>query len=104
VALKVKGYRVFLVVCADGSYYSDWCQDLNKKIKEINARLETYFKKHPDRVPVKVAFHEDHIPFKEAYIKHKYLRSMTRRHRSRLIKTQAWPLGKMIREFLKKSG
>jgi len=100
--LKVVGYSVFLVKCADGSYYSGMCVNLKNKINEINARLESYFKSRPELVPVKLAFHEDHIPFKEAFVKHKYLRSLTKRHRDRLITTGRWPLGKDLREFMEK--
>jgi predicted GIY-YIG superfamily endonuclease len=101
IAKKIQGYSVFLVLCANGSYYSGMCDNLNKKIKQINARLEPYFKSHPERVPVTVVFHEDHVPFKEAYVKHRYLRSLTKRHRVKMAKTGKWPLGKEIRIFLR---
>lgn len=101
--LTIKGYSVFLVRCSDGSFYSGMCTDLRVKLIRINARLETYFKSRPSLVPVTLVFNEDHIPFKEAFLKHKYLRSLTRRLRDRLIKTGSWPLGKNIREFLEKS-
>ncbi len=98
--LKVKGYTVFLVQCADGSYYSGMCPDMNKKLREINSRLESYFINRLDLVPVKVVFREDHVPFKEAFVKHKYLRSMTKRHRDRMVRTGKWPLGKDLRKFM----
>jgi predicted GIY-YIG superfamily endonuclease len=96
---KIKGYTVFIVECADESYYSGMCLNLEKEIKSINRRLIPHFKGHPKKVPVKVVFHEDHIPFKEAFVKHIYLRSLTRRHRIKLIQTGEWPRGRMLREF-----
>jgi len=100
VKLKVVGYSVFLVKCADGSYYSGMCSDLNKKVKEINYRLEPYFMSRPTLVPVTLAFHEDHIPFKEAFVKHKYLRALTKKQRDRIIRLKKWPLGKELRKFI----
>jgi predicted GIY-YIG superfamily endonuclease len=98
---KFDGYSVYLVSCSGGGYYSGMCVDLKKKIKEINSRFEPYFKVHPEKVPVTIAFHEDHIPFKEAFVKHRYLRSLTKRHRTKLVETGKWPLGKELRIFLK---
>lgn len=99
-SLVIKGYTVFIVECADGSYYTGFCEDLKKRLKEINTCNVAYFLTKPQLVPVKVVFREDHLPFREAYTKHVYLRSLTRRHRIKLIETKKWPLGKMIRKFL----
>ena len=102
--LKIEGYTVYLVKCADGSYYSGMCVNMKKELIEINNRMWGYFKSRPDRVPVTVVFREDHVPFKEAYVKHKYLRSMTRRSRELFLRKGRWPLGKILREFVVKTG
>ena len=96
---RIKGYTVYIVECADGSYYSGMCYNLEKEIKNVNRRNVPYFKGRPKKLPVKVVFHEDHVPFKEAYVKHIYLRTLTRRHRIKLIQTKEWPRGRMLREF-----
>ena len=98
--MKIKGYIVFIVCCADGSYFSGMCENLNEKLKEINAGKGYYFSTHPERLPVSVIFKEENLIFREAYVKHRYLRSMTRRYRDRLIKTGKWPLGKDLRKFI----
>ena len=67
VELKVKGYTVFIVECADGSYYSDLGVDLKRKLKEIAEGRGYYFSTHPERLPVKVVFQEDNVPFREAF-------------------------------------
>ena len=101
-ALQIEGYTVFLVKCADGSYYSGMCKNLDKKVVEINNRLEGYFMSRPQLVPVTVVFQDDQVPFLEAYAKHRHLRSMTKRHRERLIKTSKWPKSKGIGKYLER--
>lgn len=102
--LQIKGYTVFLVKCVDGSYYSGMCKDLKQKLSEINHCFEPYFMAHPDLVPVTVVFHEDKIPFRMAYAKHRYLRSLTRRHRDKLVRMGQWPVGGKLKEILEKIG
>jgi predicted GIY-YIG superfamily endonuclease len=93
----------YLLECADGSYYSGMCVSLNKEIIEINNRLVSFFKSRPDLVPVTVIFHEDHIPFREAYVKHKYLRFMNKHARDRLLRKNAWPASREFKKFLEKN-
>ena len=101
--MKIKGYTVFLVKCADGSYFSGICRDMDRKLKEINEKRKGYyFHSHPERLPVQVVFKEGGIIFKEAYTKHIYLRSLTRRSREKMIRTGAWPLGRTLRKFVEK--
>lgn len=102
VKLQIKGYTVFLVRCADGSYYSGMCEDMDRKLSEINNRFEPYFMAHPELVPVTLVFREDQIPFKLAYAKHRYLRSLTKRLREKLIKTGQWPAGPRLKKIFEK--
>ncbi len=102
--MKIRGYTVFIVQCADGSYFSGMCRELKSRLNEINKEMKggSYFTAHPERLPVKPVFSENNLIFKEAYFKTRYLRTLTRRYRERLIKTGRWPLGKMLRTLLKK--
>lgn len=102
--LQIKGYTVFLVKCSDESYYSGMCENMDKKLSEINNRFEPYFMAHPELVPVTVAFREDNIPFKQAYAKHRYLRTLTKRHRDKLVKTGQWPAGAGLKKIFEKIG
>jgi predicted GIY-YIG superfamily endonuclease len=102
IILTIKGYSVFLVECSNGGYYSGMCEDLRKKVKEINTCKESYFSIHPELVPVKVVFQEDHLPFREAYAKHRYLRTLTKRHRETLVRTKSWPLGLAFKKIMEK--
>lgn len=92
---------IVIVECADGTYYSNMCQDIRKQLWEIQNRQGVYFSKHPERLPVTVVFKEENLPFKEAYAKLKYLRGMNRSIKERMVKTQKWPAGKAIYEFFR---
>jgi predicted GIY-YIG superfamily endonuclease len=91
-----------MLECADGSYFSGITSDLEKKLKEVNSGDHGfYFIGHPDRLPIKkVVFKDEHLPFREAFLKHQYLRTLTRACRVKMIETGKWPLGKPIQQFL----
>lgn len=99
---KLKGgWLVFIVECADGTFYTDMDIDIRRKLYKINNMEGIYFSKHPERLPVKVVFKEEGLSFKEAYTKFQYLRSMNRKLKKKLIETKKWPAGKIIWEYLK---
>lgn len=100
VELQIRGYTVFIVQCMDGSYYSGLCDDMDKRLKEINACNVSYFLSKPHLVPVKIVYREDHLPFRDAYAKHTYLRKLRKRDREKLIQTKKWPLGKRLRSLI----
>jgi predicted GIY-YIG superfamily endonuclease len=98
--MKIKGYTVFLVKCADGRYFSGMCRDLTQRLREINIeRKGYYFHTHPKRLPVEVVFKEEGILFKEAYVKYLYLRTLPRKRKERLI-VDGWFYGKILRKFV----
>ena len=99
---KIIGYTVFLIEGADGSYYSGWCRNLDQKLKDIEDGKIYYFAQHPEKFPIKIVFREDHIFFKEAFAKARYLKVMTKRHRAKLIKTNEWPFGHILKDYYKK--
>lgn len=100
--LQIKGYTIFLAECADGSFYSGMCRDLDKRLKDINnKKVASYFSSRPQCLPIKIVFKEDHVIFKEAFVKHKYLRSLTKRYRDKMVKDGKWPLGKELRQFMR---
>jgi predicted GIY-YIG superfamily endonuclease len=99
---QIVGYTVFIIEGSDSSYYSGFCRDLSKRLKEIEEGKVCYFSQHPEKFPIKVVFREDNIFFKEAFAKAKYLKTMTKRHRNGLIKNNKWPLGGALKEYYKK--
>ena len=99
--LKNIGWTVFIVECADTTYYTGIARDMKKALVEINVfRKGRYFCNHPERVPVSIIYREDHVPFREAYAKLSYMRKMNRRQKKKLINTNQWPVGGAWKEFV----
>ena len=94
-----QGHIVYILEGADGSYFTGMCSSMKEELKRIANGKIRHFKK-PERFPVTVVFKEDHLPFQEALLKFKYLRSMNRLLRKKLIDTKKWPAGKMLEPLI----
>lgn len=100
---KSIGWSLFIVECADGTYYSEICRNIKKRIRELNSIPECiYLHNHPERLPVKVVYKEENLPFKEAFAKFKYLKEMRTPLKKRLIFKHIWPNGGPYKRFLEK--
>jgi predicted GIY-YIG superfamily endonuclease len=97
--LHPQGSTVYIMEGADGSYYTGLCQDLKKELKRANEGKIRHFEK-PERLPAKIVFKEDKLPFKEAYLKFRYLRTLNRVYRKKIINTGIWPAGKMLEPLI----
>lgn len=93
---------VFILRCADDSYYTGMCRDLRKKLWEIEHGVNIYFTNHPYRLPVTPVFKEKGLSFKEAYAKSLYMKRMTRVQKQRLIDKNLWPVGGVLKEYYDK--
>jgi len=102
--LQIEGFSIYIVRCKDNSYHTGMCRDMDKKFKEINNRMDSYFTNRPHLVPVTLIYHEEHVPFREAYAKHRYLKYAARRYREKLIRTGKWPVGKNFKNYIAKYG
>lgn len=99
-----RGWTIFIALCGDGTYFSGLCRDLKRKLREINRGEGYYFSTHPERLPVKVIYEENELPFREAFAKYQYLREMNRKLKDKLMKTRCWPLGGPWRRYLVQKG
>ena len=100
--LNPKGHTVYIMSGSDGSYYTGMCLDITEELKRVAKGEIRHFKNHPERFPVKVAFSESMLSFKEAYLKCKYLRTLNKTYRKKIIDTKEWPAGKMLRPLILK--
>lgn len=102
--LRIIGWTLYIVKCADGSYYTGMSHNIEKALFEIEVlKKSIYFHKHSERLPVEVVFKEENIPFKEAYAKYKYLRKMNRYLKNRLITRKKWPVGGEWKKYLEEN-
>jgi len=100
VKVRLKGWTVYILECADGTYSTGMCRSLRKRIAEINIFSMGYqFMWHPERLPVKVVYKEIGLPFKEAFSKARYLKCMGRAPRKKIIETGVWTIGGALKEY-----
>jgi len=97
---KTIGWTIYVIGCADGTYAVGMCRNIDKRLAEIGRCKGAYFHKHSERLPVKILFIEKELQFKEAYAKYRYMRSMPRKQKEKLILRHQWPLGGPLKEYL----
>jgi predicted GIY-YIG superfamily endonuclease len=97
---KPVGWTVYIMECADKSLHVGYCRDMARALMKKYSRRGRWFTNHPERLPVKIVFCEDHLHFKEAMAKYLYAREMNRRLKTNLIKTRKWPYGGSLRVYL----
>ena len=99
---RIFGWTIFVVESADGYYATGLCQDLRKRLAEITVgKGGPFFGKREYRRPIKLLYKEERLPFIEALAKFKYMRTMSRPRKERLMRTRSWPIGGTWKEFLK---
>jgi len=74
---------VYIVECADGTYYTGWTNDLDKRIERHNARVGAKYTK--TRVPVKLVYSESFETKEEAMSREWHIKKMTRKEKEELI-------------------
>ncbi len=79
------GY-MYILQCADGSYYVGSTNDLEKRVAEHNAGEGAEYTKH--RLPVKLAYFEECFSIKEAFLREKQVQGWSRKKREALINGQ----------------
>lgn len=101
---KKFGWTLFIIKCADNTYFSGMTRNLKKEIAEIKMYHKgIYFSKHPERFPIKLVFEEKNVPFKEAYAKNLYLKEMKRYMKEQLIEHKKWTMGGPWKAYLEKN-
>lgn len=80
-------YGVYILKCADGSYYTGLTNDLTKRLATHNAGKGAKFTR--SRLPVMVVFWLDHLSRRAAYRVEYAIKQLTRRQKMRLIQGDA---------------
>lgn len=75
---------MYILKCADGSYYTGSTIDLDRRILEHQNGEGA---NHPkNRLPVKLVYHEEQQSIKEAFYREKQVQGWSRRKKELLIK------------------
>ena len=76
----------YIVECSDGSFYTGWTNDLERRMKAHNeGRGATYTK---SRRPVKLAYFETFRTKEEAMSRECQIKQMTRKEKEALMKKE----------------
>lgn len=74
----------YILECSDGSYYTGWTNDLNKRIEKHNGGTGAKYTK--GRRPVKLKYYEEFESKQEAMKREYEIKKLLRKDKDKLIK------------------
>ena len=75
---------VYIVQCADATYYTGWTNDLKKRIEAHNAGKGAKYTK--SRRPVQLVYYETYVTKSEAMAREYAIKQLSRQEKAQLIK------------------
>ena len=75
---------VYILKCADGTYYTGWTNDLEKRLKAHNSKSGAKYTK--SRTPVEIVYTESFKTKEEAMSREWHIKQLTRQEKEELIK------------------
>ncbi len=76
-------HYVYILKCADGTYYTGWTTDLRKRVRVHNAGNGAKYTR--SRLPVEIIYHEEFGQKGEALKREYAIKQMTREQKEQLI-------------------
>ena len=76
-------FFVYIVECSDGTYYTGYTPDIEKRIKLHNAGRGAKYTR--DRRPIKLLWHKEYKQFKNAFLEEKRIKKLTRKQKEKLV-------------------
>ena len=78
---------VYIVECRDGTYYTGYTPDLERRLKlHNNGRGAKYTR---DRRPVNLVWSKEYRYFKRAFLEEKRIKKLTREQKEKLVRSVA---------------
>ena len=74
---------VYLLECADHTYYCGWTNDLEKRLKTHNEGKGSKYTRA--RLPVKLVYYEEYEAKEEAMSREWHIKQLTRKQKQELI-------------------
>jgi len=90
-------YWVYIVECADNTYYTGYTPDLKKRLELHNSGRGAKYTR--DRRPVKLAWCKEYHQFKSAFKTERVIKGLTRKQKESLVKGRR--LDKVLEEAKK---
>ena len=76
-------FYVYVLECRDGTYYTGYTPDVEKRLKLHNAGRGAKYTR--DRRPVKLIWCKEYKQFKNAFLEEKRIKRLTRKQKEKLI-------------------
>lgn len=80
-------FYVYIVECGDGTYYTGYTPDIEKRIKLHNAGRGAKYTR--DRRPVELVWCKEYKQFKNAFLEEKRIKRLTRTQKEKLVSKNA---------------
>lgn len=91
---------VYIIECADGTYYTGWTNDLERRIKMHSNGIGAKYTR--GRGPVRLVYHEEFDDKKEAMKREYRIKKLTRKEKEDLVRIygiQNMPLKPMQKNY-----
>ena len=76
-------FFVYIIECSDGTYYTGYTPDINKRIQLHNAGKGAKYTK--TRLPAVLVYAKEYKYFKKAFLEEKRIKRLTRRQKELLV-------------------
>ena len=80
-----KGNYTYILECADGSFYTGWTNDLQKRLRLHNQGKASKYTR--SRLPVRLVYMEEHQTKQEAMKREYAIKQLSRQDKMQLIRT-----------------
>lgn len=81
----------YMAECSDGTFYTGWTNDIEKRIKAHNDGKGAKYTR--SRLPVRLVYLEEHDTKEEAMSREYQIKKMTRHAKEKLVKNPAASVG-----------
>jgi putative endonuclease len=88
---------LYILECADGSYYTGSTKDLERRLREHQNMLGANYTKR--RLPVKLVYYEEYLRIDEAFYREKQLQGWSRKKKEALINNKPELLPKLAKKI-----
>lgn len=76
-------YFVYILQCADNTYYTGYTSDLEKRINRHNKGIASKYTQR--RLPVRLVWSKEYKYFKKAFMEEIRIKKLTRKQKEKLI-------------------
>jgi putative endonuclease len=80
---RIAGFHVYMLECADGSFYTGYTNDLDKRIALHNKGGGSKYVR--TRLPAKLVFCKPYRYYKLAILEERRLKTLTRRQKEKIV-------------------